>query len=95
MYQNKLSENKEFTHLKKSSGNLSDAPAETHCTGKEGCRSFACQTQEEQIRDALRALADDPYRGISLKGRWEGYKRLRSGDQRIIWGNRMRAIFVE
>lgn len=40
---------------------------------------------KEQIRDALGALADDPYRGISLKGRWEGYRRLRSGDYRIIY----------
>lgn len=27
---------------------------------------------KEQIKDALRTLADDPCRGISLKGRWEG-----------------------
>lgn len=40
---------------------------------------------KEQIRDALRILADDPYGGISLKGRWEGYRRLRSGDYRIIY----------
>lgn len=38
-----------------------------------------------QIRDALRALADDAYSGISLKGRWEGYRRSRSGDYRIIY----------
>ncbi len=40
---------------------------------------------KEQIRGALWTLADDPYRGISLKGRWEGYRRLRSGDYRIIY----------
>ncbi len=39
---------------------------------------------KEQIEDTLRALAADP-RGISLKGRWEGYKRIRSGDYRIIY----------
>ena len=38
-----------------------------------------------QIRDTLRALADDPHSGISLKGPWEGYRRLRSGDYRIIY----------
>lgn len=40
---------------------------------------------KEQIRDALRTLAGDPYRGIDLKGRWVGYRRLRSGDYRIIY----------
>lgn len=40
---------------------------------------------KEQIRGVLRTLADDPHRGISLKGRWEGYRRLRSGDYRIIY----------
>lgn len=38
----------------------------------------------EQIMDALRTLAVDPS-GISLKGRWEGYRRIRSGDYRIIY----------
>jgi mRNA interferase RelE/StbE len=38
----------------------------------------------EQIMNALRTLAIDPS-GISLKGRWEGYRRIRSGDFRIIY----------
>ncbi len=38
-----------------------------------------------QLREAIRSLADDPYQGIKLSGRWEGYRRLRSGDYRIIY----------
>jgi mRNA-degrading endonuclease RelE of RelBE toxin-antitoxin system len=40
---------------------------------------------KEQIRGALRVLVDDPHGGISLKGPWEGYRRFRSGDYRIIY----------
>ena len=40
---------------------------------------------KEQIRGALTVLVDDPHGGISLKGPWEGYRRFRSGDYRIIY----------
>ncbi len=38
-----------------------------------------------QLREAIRSLADDPHQGIKLSGRWEGYRRLRSGRYRIIY----------
>ncbi|MCX8103188.1 MAG: type II toxin-antitoxin system RelE/ParE family toxin [Candidatus Bipolaricaulota bacterium] len=38
-----------------------------------------------QVREAIRLLARDPYRGIKLSGPWEGYRRVRSGDYRIIY----------
>jgi len=40
---------------------------------------------KEQVREAILSLAEDPRRGIKLSGRWEGYRRLRSGDYRIIY----------
>jgi mRNA-degrading endonuclease RelE of RelBE toxin-antitoxin system len=30
-----------------------------------------------QLREVIRSLADDPYQGIKLLGRWEGYRRVR------------------
>jgi mRNA interferase RelE/StbE len=38
-----------------------------------------------QLREVIRSLADDPYQGIKLLGRWEGYRRVRSGKYRIIY----------
>jgi addiction module RelE/StbE family toxin len=38
-----------------------------------------------QLGEAIRSLADDPYQGIKLSGRWEGYRRVRSGKYRIIY----------
>ena len=40
---------------------------------------------KEQIKGAMRTLTEDPHQGINLKGRWEGYRRFRSGDYRIIY----------
>lgn len=42
-------------------------------------------TTKEQIKEALLALASEPYSGIGLRGRWEGYRRIRSGSYRIIY----------
>jgi mRNA-degrading endonuclease RelE of RelBE toxin-antitoxin system len=30
-----------------------------------------------QLREVIRSLANDPYQGIKLLGRWEGYRRVR------------------
>jgi mRNA-degrading endonuclease RelE of RelBE toxin-antitoxin system len=30
-----------------------------------------------QLREVIRSLTDDPYQGIKLLGRWEGYRRVR------------------
>ncbi len=51
---------------------------------KRDIEALPIKTQE-QIREALKSLADDPYSGVSLKGQWEGYRRFRSGDYRIIY----------
>ncbi len=42
-------------------------------------------TVQAQLREAIRALGQDPFRGIKLTGPWKGYRRLRSGDYRIIY----------
>jgi mRNA-degrading endonuclease RelE of RelBE toxin-antitoxin system len=34
-----------------------------------------------QLGEVIRSLADDPYQGIKLLGRWEGYRRVRLPDQ--------------
>lgn len=50
-----------------------------------------------QIREAIRSLAHDPYQGIKLVGRWQGYRRLRSGKYRIIYriyGNELIVHYV-
>ena len=38
-----------------------------------------------QVREAICSLAGDPQQGIKLSGPWEGYRRLRSGNYRIIY----------
>jgi mRNA interferase RelE/StbE len=38
-----------------------------------------------QVREAIRSLMQDPYRGVKLSGRWRNYRRLRSGDYRIVY----------
>lgn len=43
------------------------------------------QKVKAQVGEAIRSLARDPYRGIKLSGPWESYRRLRSGDYRIIY----------
>ncbi len=40
---------------------------------------------KERARRAVAALAGDPLRGVPLKGAWEGYRRFRFGDYRIIY----------
>ncbi len=38
-----------------------------------------------QLRESMLSLSRDPYRGIKLSGPWQGYRRLRSGNYRIIY----------
>jgi len=35
---------------------------------------------KEKVREAILSLGRNPQQGIKLTGRWEGYRRLRSGD---------------
>ncbi len=38
-----------------------------------------------QVREAIYSLVGDPQQGIKLSGAWEGYRRLRTGNYRIIY----------
>lgn len=40
---------------------------------------------KEEIRGILRVLADNPYKGTTLLGKYKGLRRYRVGDFRIVY----------
>ncbi len=40
---------------------------------------------KEETKDILRVLADNPYKGIALLGKYKGLRRYRVGDFRVVY----------
>jgi mRNA interferase RelE/StbE len=40
---------------------------------------------QQRVFDAIGALRENPLKGKALSGRWKGFRRLRSGQYRVIY----------